>query len=175
LARYTIRAAAIGASSPAAVLGLLNSSVRAELGANGEGSERFMTAALGLVAKVDDAFEIAVACGGHPPPLVVTPGGEVAAACEAGTLLGTFEDVELIDADARLEPGDLLVFYTDGVIEARRDGEEFGEARLYELLAGLGGRSAAEVADALESAVVDFAGGPTGDDVALMVLRRPGV
>ena len=65
---------------------------------------------------------------------------------------------------------DYLVLYTDGVTEARRDGEMFGEPRLLETVAGLRGRSAQEVAEGVRDAVVAFSGS-LRDDLQLIVLR----
>ena len=86
-------------------------------------------------------------------------------------LLGPFAEIRVTDRSGELRPGDALVLFTDGVTEARRGGEMFGEARLRELLARRAGRSAEEIAEALESAVVAFHGGPLDDDLAVMVLR----
>lgn len=73
---------------------------------------------------------------------------------------------------ARLGPTleDYLVLYTDGVTEARRGGELFGEQRLLEVVGGLRGRSAQELAEGVRDAVLDFAG-RLRDDLQAVVLR----
>jgi serine phosphatase RsbU (regulator of sigma subunit) len=86
-------------------------------------------------------------------------------------LLGLPETTAIVDAHGRLGPGDALVLYTDGVIEARRGRELFGEARLRAVLSGMRGRSAEAIAGAIQSAAVDF-GGSADDDLALLVLRQ---
>ena len=75
------------------------------------------------------------------------------------------------DHSTELTPGDALVLFTDGVTEARRDGILFGDDRLRELLSGLAGRPAAEIAAAIEGAAIAFQGGPLADDLAAVVVR----
>jgi serine phosphatase RsbU (regulator of sigma subunit) len=86
-----------------------------------------------------------------------------------GLPLGLFER-PYANGDAMLAIDDYLVLYTDGVTEARRDGEMFGEPRLLETVAGLRGRSAQEVAEGVRDAVVAFSGS-LRDDLQLIVLR----
>ena len=73
-----------------------------------------------------------------------------------GPPLGTFER-PYADAHAMLTLDDYLVLYTDGVTEARRGGELLGEQRLLEIVAGLRGRSAQEVAEGVRDAASAFA------------------
>jgi sigma-B regulation protein RsbU (phosphoserine phosphatase) len=84
-------------------------------------------------------------------------------------LLGMFP-VEVADRTDALGPGDALVLYTDGVIEARREHELFGEAGLQAVLARPWG-SADEIADAVLAATFEYAGA-LEDDVAILVVRR---
>ena len=65
---------------------------------------------------------------------------------------------------------DYLVLYTDGVTEARRDRELFGERRLTEVVAELRGGSAQAVADGVRDAALAF-GGRLRDDLQVVVLR----
>ena len=65
---------------------------------------------------------------------------------------------------------DYLVFYTDGVTEARRAGELLGEQRLTEIVSGLRGRSAQKVAEGVRDAALAFAG-RLHDDLEVVVLR----
>jgi len=65
---------------------------------------------------------------------------------------------------------DYLVLYTDGVTEARRDGELLGEQRLLEIVSGLRGCSAQEVAERVRDAALEF-GGQLRDDLQVVVLR----
>ena len=71
-----------------------------------------------------------------------------------------------------LAPGDALILYTDGVVEARdKDGELFGLERLASLAATSSGRTAEGIARRIELAAVGHAAG-TVDDIAVLVLRR---
>jgi len=71
-----------------------------------------------------------------------------------------------------LGPGDALVLYTDGVVEARAaGGDEFGQDGLRELLARCAGRTADGIARRVELAAMDFQGGATRDDVAVVIVR----
>lgn len=92
----------------------------------------------------------------------------------AGIPLGILDDLSLQREQAVLEAGDLLVLYTDGVVDALDEaGEEFGQARLEAILLENRRRSAGEVVDAMLAAIASHAGAtPLFDDVALVVLRR---
>ncbi len=74
----------------------------------------------------------------------------------------------------RLSPGDSLVLYTDGVVEARSpDGSFFGEERLASLLRSCISLDAQTLADRVESAVLDFQENGPRDAIAVLVLRMP--
>jgi serine phosphatase RsbU (regulator of sigma subunit) len=89
-----------------------------------------------------------------------------------GALLGVFPHSGAVDVDVALHPGDALILYTDGVIEARdKDGEMFGFDRLVALAATSSGRSAEGIARRIELAAVAHAAS-TVDDIAVLVLRR---
>ena len=72
-----------------------------------------------------------------------------------------------------MQPGDLLVVYSDGVTEATNPaGDEFGEARLLACLESVRDLPCDGVREAIQKAVLEFVGGaPPSDDVTLMVLR----
>jgi sigma-B regulation protein RsbU (phosphoserine phosphatase) len=82
-----------------------------------------------------------------------------------------FDRVTFTSTDIDLEVGDSLVMYTDGVIEARRGREEFGEDRLIALLREHAGKDAAGLAAAVEDAVLRFQDGSARDDVAVVAVR----
>lgn len=73
----------------------------------------------------------------------------------------------------RIEPGDTLVIYTDGLVEARRGKEEYGMKRLRETVAELGGRPAVEMVARMVESVNGFTGGDVRrDDVTVVVVKR---
>ena len=83
-----------------------------------------------------------------------------------------FDDASFTEQKARLAPGDALVLYTDGVIEARApDGTFYGEESLASLLRSSVGLNASTLAGRIESAVFDFQENDPRDDVAVLVLR----
>lgn len=89
-----------------------------------------------------------------------------------GLLLGILPDATVGEVSLVLRPGDALVCYTDGVIEAHGpSGEQFGEERLVAVLADARRRSAAGIARRIERAVVDFRLPDFGDDLAVVAIR----
>jgi phosphoserine phosphatase RsbU/P len=123
----------------------------------------------------EGGLEVLVATGGHPLPLVLREGGEVETAGRPGTLLGILAEPEISEERVLLAPGDSLVLYTDGVVEASPVDDALGPAPLARHLAGQAGRDAARIAESIERKALDVQGGRLRDDVAVVVLRvRPG-
>lgn len=169
LARYTIRAVTMKNDLPSEVLSGLNEAMLRQLP-----EDRFCTAACARLEPLDDTPGVGayVSRAGHPPPLVVREDGSVEEVSCPGRALGVFPDAELEDTHMRLMPGETLVFYTDGVTEARSpDGDFFGEERLRKLLAANADEHAEYIARALKNAVLEFQEGYPRDDLALLVLR----
>ncbi len=115
---------------------------------------------------------------GHNPPLLLRarPAGELSVErleC-GGTVLGLFEDAEYEEAEVRLESGDVLVVFTDGLIEARNPaGEEFGEARLLELLTEQAHLSASGLEKLIWQSMQNWtAGAEQEDDMTLLILKK---
>jgi serine phosphatase RsbU (regulator of sigma subunit) len=112
-----------------------------------------------------------LACGGHPLPFVVHPDGSVEEVGRLGTLLGSDAEPLLADVVVELEKGDVLVLYTDGVTEVRRQRREvFGTEQLIELLRTCGGLRPADVAERVEKAVMHASMGRLRDDMAVLTL-----
>jgi serine phosphatase RsbU (regulator of sigma subunit) len=88
-------------------------------------------------------------------------------------MLGVGPDPDLATADVRLRPGDLLLLYTDGVLDAPSQRETFGEQRLRDALARCAGEPAATTLRTIDDAVRAFSPGRLRDDKALMALRAP--
>ena len=108
---------------------------------------------------------------GHNPPLVVHADGSTATLSEGGMVLGVFPDNAYEQGELPIASGDRVVFYTDGITEARNlDGEEFGEERL--TAAALESRSlpVESMKEALLAAVNTFTGGKFEDDATLIVV-----
>jgi serine phosphatase RsbU (regulator of sigma subunit) len=115
---------------------------------------------------------VACANAGHPPPRLLLPDGSVHSLGGSGLILGIDSGQEYDEVSDTLPPGGSLVLYTDGVVEARRDGELFGTERLDALLA----EHCALAPDDLARRVADEArrwtGGELTDDLAVVVIRR---
>ena len=95
--------------------------------------------------------------------------GEVEEVGGDGTLLGVFEDPELRTVDTTLEPGEMLVLYTDGVTDSWRDAG--GHTRLVEAIRSLpADASAADAAARIRQQALDARRG-AADDLAVLVLR----
>lgn len=168
LCRYTLRAGALGAGpSPAGLLDLLN---RAILSQQTDKTEYASVVCIFLEPQLGRC-RATVASGGHPPLLVRRAGGSVEAVKPRGGLVGAFTETIFEETVAELGPRDVLLAYTDGVPEARRDGEVFGEDRLRRAVAG-GGPAADGVLAAIEEALAAFLGGVSlSDDIALLALQ----
>lgn len=117
------------------------------------------------------AGEVACASAGHPPVRIVSPYGRVREVAVRGLALG-IEPGQTYPAERiRLERGSTVVLYTDGVLEARRDGELYGEQRLERLLAARGMLPAQALAEAILADCRAFAGGELADDCAVVCLK----
>jgi serine phosphatase RsbU (regulator of sigma subunit) len=111
---------------------------------------------------------------GHNPPLLVRADGQVETLCDGGMVLGLLEGVPYEEGEALLDPGDVLVVYSDGVTETWDAGdEEFGEGRLADLLVQGRGMDAASIQARILSGLDAFSGGAKGtDDRTLIVIKR---
>ncbi len=121
----------------------------------------------------DGALEICNA--GHWPPLLVA-GERVSFVDPTGLPVGTFYSSRYSSRRLHLGPGDTLLLYTDGLIEARdAAGAEYGVDRLSRVAAGAAGRGPrAVLAACLEDLDRHLAGRAKGDDLTLLALRRTG-
>jgi sigma-B regulation protein RsbU (phosphoserine phosphatase) len=165
--RHTLRALTISETEPGVVVWTLNRALF-ESGDDVEG-ERFCTAIYGVVT-AGDVVEVRLGSGGHPSPIVRRRDGSMEVVRLRGTLLGVFADTVVETATVRLGPGDTLVLFTDGVLEAKKEGVPFEEEGVMAVLATRAD-SALAVANALERAVLEHTGGSLNDDMAAVVLR----
>jgi sigma-B regulation protein RsbU (phosphoserine phosphatase) len=164
LARYTLRAATMDSASPAAALRRLNDVMLQS------GTDRFCTVVVLRLRRDDTGWSATIATGGHPLPLLRRADGSIDCAGAQGVLIGVLPEPEVTDRVVRLDPGDLLVAYTDGLPEARRGTEFLGDERVRSLVGGAG-PSAGEVVDTLLGAAIGFQGGLTRDDIVVLALR----
>jgi len=161
--RAKIRAFATIDSSPAFILAKTN-----ELLLRFDPDDPHVTA---FVAVLDPhTGHLGYASAGHPAPIHLGAFSCRPLALTYGPPLGSFER-PYTSNHAMLTLEDYLVLYTDGVTEARRGGELLSERRLLEIVDGLRGRSAQEVAEGVRDAASGFADGRLNDDLQVVVLR----
>ncbi|MBD3161582.1 MAG: SpoIIE family protein phosphatase, partial [Candidatus Eisenbacteria bacterium] len=135
--------------------------------------DQFITA---LVGRLDPRRWTLTYCNaGHNYPFHHRSGREVSLLAVSDLLLGIDEGMTYQEHTLRLEAGDALLLYTDGVTEARDPGgDEFGEERLGSLLVGLAHRSAEEGIREIREEVLRFtASTDLYDDMTLLLLRVP--
>ena len=112
---------------------------------------------------------------GHNPPLLLRATGEVERLDTGGSVLGRLFRGESYDqATVVLDPGDRVVLFTDGVSEARRAGEDFGDERIIDVVRSHAAASAAELQEKIVEAITSFTSGSFGDDVTLVVVAVSG-
>lgn len=138
------------------------------------GSGRFATLVLGSVLADVDGLDLTLASGGHPAPLVIRRRGGVDEITLPGTLVGISPQARFAETTIRLAEGDVCLLYTDGITEARhheRTSDLYGDERLRELLTGCRGLSGREVVARVRSAVRDWLGSGTHDDIAVLAIE----
>jgi serine phosphatase RsbU (regulator of sigma subunit) len=109
------------------------------------------------------------AYAGHPPVLALDSGEELPGG--RAFPLGVSPDWACTTASDQLAPGAGVLLYTDGVTEARRDGELFGQARLARSVQRTDGQPPADVVAAVMREVEGFAGGGLADDLCVVAAR----
>ena len=163
MAKFVFRSLAREHSEPSEFLAAANEIVLEEIG-----DGKFIT--MLYVTADGRAGEVACASAGHPSPRIVRAGA-VEPLSLRGLALGIAGSQAYEAEHVTLEPGDAAVLFTDGLLEARREGELYGEERLDASL----GRHASLPAEELAVALVEDCrafGGELADDCAVVVLKR---
>jgi sigma-B regulation protein RsbU (phosphoserine phosphatase) len=150
---------------PTRVLTLTNEALMAD---PAEGSD-FITAV--CLTFIPSRHEVAWALAGHPPPLSLDDGRAIGDGGTPGPPLGVGLELDLATFTTELAPGRGVLLYTDGIVEARRGGDFYGEERLAEVVASMAGADPAAVVEAVREDVERFAGTDFRDDVCLLALR----
>ena len=133
-------------------------------------SDKFVTMAYVICNAAEETLHYASA--GHEPVLVLRADGQLDSLRSLDLPLGLLPEQVFQSATAPLHPGDLVVLYTDGVVEARNGAGEFFEQQRFEaVLRAHRGRPVAEIIDAVEAAVADFVGDEEQfDDLTIAML-----
>ena len=135
-------------------------------------ANRFVTL---FYAELDpESGTLAFLNAGHNPPLIVHSAGTVEQLASGGLPLGIKRDADYREGRTKMQPGDVLVIYSDGVTEAcSPSGEEFGPTRLYEVVSRNIEASAAGIRDRIESSLTKFSQGTSAaDDITLVIVKR---
>ncbi|OZM70136.1 serine/threonine protein phosphatase [Amycolatopsis antarctica] len=166
-ARQTVRTAAHFDRSPSRILTALNEVLHEEE------SDRFVTLACASVRPdaTTGGLGVRLAVAGHPAPFVLRAGGTVEQPEITGTLSGVLPGLRYDEIGVELLPGDQMLFFTDGIYEAKGPGGFFGMERLGEMLAPYAGAAPEILCEAVEQRVVEHLAGAAHDDMALLALR----
>jgi PAS domain S-box-containing protein len=166
LARYTLRAETRHESSPTRLLQALNEAVLSQ----SEPGDRLLTAACVAGAVNGETLDLELAIAGHPPPLLMRHDQPCMEWGTLGPLIG-FDNAQLSSSRLALEPGDLLVLYTDGLTDAHAPRRFLVVEELCRLADLLDRSSLADVLDwLLDSAGAEDINLPR-DDIALLGLQ----
>ena len=170
LARYSVRTAAVVEKGPADVLAAVNEAVRRDP-AGGEGM--YCTLAYGdFVPRADgESWEATFALAGHPPPLALRR-GSVQTVTASGTIIGSFEDLKFSTTTITLEPGETVLFYSDGMTDLPTGEGWLGVEGVSQALLGQQLRSAQDAVDMLRK-VITGNDKPLRDDLVVLAVRVP--
>jgi phosphoserine phosphatase RsbU/P len=133
---------------------------------------RFITAVIGHLR---DDGTLVIANAGHCAPLIARADGTIESIAPTGPVVGILDHPQWSSVKTVLRPGETLLLYSDGVVEARsKDDEEYGVAQVTATLfsAASEGVSARELTGRILQGVDHHAGGARDDDLTLVVVRR---
>jgi phosphoserine phosphatase RsbU/P len=153
------------AESPASVLSLLNRHLY-----HSTPAEKYAT--LFLCAYEGHSRTLTYANGGHLPPLLIAPDGELRKLTVGGTVIGLFEDQRWEQQQVVMHPGELFVAFSDGVTEPENEFGEFGEQRLIEIVRENRHMPLARISEIVIAAVQDWIGVQEQPDDVTLVLAR---
>ncbi len=136
----------------------------------------FVTVFMGILDI--DTGELEYVCAGHNPPLILHKGQDFQYLDRTKSLvLGAMEDFSYTSFKTRIEPGDMLFLYTDGVTEAMNEMNElFDEQRMFQALNSLKGKDARQLITGVQEEIEKFVQGtPASDDVTMLALSLQNV
>jgi serine phosphatase RsbU (regulator of sigma subunit)/PAS domain-containing protein len=162
LARHTLAAIVAATGDVAYAMQVLNRRLR-------ERSDDYRSLCTVAVAAVTDDDRVSILSAGHPLP-VLRRGVAAWPVGRPSPMLGYVDDLELLSTPVQVDPGDQLVLYTDGVLDAIGADGRFGETRLLETVRSLGDGVAA--AHRILGAIDGFRVSDQADDIAILSLAR---
>lgn len=162
--RWALGTLIAGDWSPARAVARLNEVV---VGAQAR-PERYCTVALARLRRRPDGVDLEVVLGGHPHPLVLRVGGPVERVGSTSPIVGWRAGAGYTQSPARLATGDVLLMFTDGLLEVIDGHASSDDTALRALLEPLLGRTARDVADHLNRLLDDST---LADDAAFLVIQ----
>lgn len=165
-ARHAIRVIAHSTADPAEVLTRANEIVLAE-----EFRGRFVTACTAHMQWREQSLRVWIGCAGHPAPLLVRPDGRVRQLKGGGLPLGIFPDAGPSTEEHDLSPGDVLLFYSDGLADARKPEAGYFDEQLPGEVAALAGEPPGQILARVQEVALSFCEGVIRDDFTLLALR----
>lgn len=163
LVKTAVKAYTHKVDNPAAIMSETN-----ELLIKTPDSAMFVTAFVGLLDV--KSGHLAYCSAGHPPPLLRRKSGHTECLSTTSPIIGAFPGLSYNSDRIDLQPGDILFLYTDGVTEARKKDEFFGEKRLTKTLEELSWQTAAGATSRLFESITSFTNGKLSDDIALLAI-----
>jgi phosphoserine phosphatase RsbU/P len=166
LSRTIVRASLTQSNSPAAGITRANQLIYAD-----SPNSMFVTV---FGARIDAGGDLIYVNAGHNPPYLYHADDQPARLARTGMALGIDDTLHFEQHTAHLHPGDTLVLYTDGILDAlNARGEEFGDTRLRHVCARHRTESAAQIIAALRDEVLTFVGDqPLADDCTVVIVKR---
>lgn len=170
LARYSLRAAAFAEPGPGDALRAVNEAVLRDPASD---ESIYCTIAYGEFSPTDDKeWQVTVALGGHPPPLVLRHAGGVEPIHAEGTIVGAFGSQRYNPVTVTLTPGDTMLFYSDGMTELPQESGWLGIDGVVEALEERQVTSAIDAIDLLRSVITSNAES-LRDDVVIVAVTVP--
>ncbi|WP_234788792.1 PP2C family protein-serine/threonine phosphatase [Mycolicibacterium iranicum] len=167
LIRYTLRSAALHYDNPTSGLYELNAVLLREVE-----PRRFCTVHFGTLqpAEDGDGFTVTIATGGHPPALLADPASRHVQSIRPGEgmLVGALTDAVFDVCSVTVRPGQFLVFFTDGLVEARLGGRSFDESALSEFVSERAGAGLKSLMDEIATLAPKL---DQRDDIAVLAFE----
>jgi len=163
LVKNTIKVYAYEDSSPALIVSKTNDVI-----AKSSPAATFVTLFFGILDIGSGRLDYCSA--GHPPPIVKRSAAESSFLITRSPIIGAFAGLNYFDDSETIASKDVLVLYTDGTTEARRDEEFFGEARLRNTVQNIMLPSAKGFPAAIFNSIIEFTGGRLPDDLAILAV-----
>jgi serine phosphatase RsbU (regulator of sigma subunit)/PAS domain-containing protein len=167
-ARHAIRVLARRCADPGEVLAGTNEILLAdELALDGG----FVTANIAHLSWPDAGMRVVVGSAGHPAAALLRADGRVRMLSGGGLPLGLFPSAEPAIQELKMDTGDVLLLYTNGVAQLRGPGNTEFQDRLADELVGLAGYPPDRLVASMRQAMLDFSAGNLADDVTMLAMR----